>query len=33
MRYMMFIKHTEDYRNKAIPQGLMMRWGNSSART
>lgn len=23
MRYMMFIKHSEDYRNKQIPQGLM----------
>src|SRR4051812_4720708 len=23
MRYMMFIKHSEDYRNKPIPQGLM----------
>ena len=23
MRYMMFIKHTEDYRGKAIPAGLM----------
>ena len=23
MRYMMFIKHTEDYRGKEIPQGLM----------
>src|SRR6476620_11082127 len=23
MRYMMLIKHTEDYRNKKIPQGLM----------
>ena len=23
MRYMMFIKHTEDYRGKAIPPGLM----------
>lgn len=23
MRYMMFIKHTEDWRGKTIPQGLM----------
>ncbi len=23
MRYLMFIKHTEDYRNRPIPQGLM----------
>jgi Uncharacterized protein conserved in bacteria len=23
MKYMMFIKHTEDYRGKPIPQGLM----------
>ncbi len=23
MRYMMFIKHTEDYRGKPIPQGLI----------
>jgi hypothetical protein len=23
MRYMMFIKHTEDYRNREIPQGLL----------
>jgi hypothetical protein len=23
MRYMMFIKHSEDYRNKPIPHGLM----------
>ena len=22
MRYMMFIKHTEDYRNKKVPAGL-----------
>ena len=22
MRYMMFIKHTEDYRNKTVPAGL-----------
>src|SRR3954468_22911340 len=22
MRYMMFIKHTEDYRNKTVPPGL-----------
>jgi hypothetical protein len=27
MRYMMFIKHTEDYRNKTIPPGLMEAMG------
>ncbi len=27
MRYMMFIKHTEDYRGKAIPPGLMEAMG------
>jgi len=27
MRYMMFIKHTEDYRGKAIPAGLMEAMG------
>ena len=27
MRYMMFIKHTEDYRGKTIPQGLMEAMG------
>jgi hypothetical protein len=27
MRYMMFIKHTEDYRGKTIPPGLMEAMG------
>lgn len=27
MRYMMFIKHTEDYRGKPIPQGLIEAMG------
>jgi hypothetical protein len=27
MKYMMFIKHTEDYRSQAIPQGLMEAMG------
>lgn len=27
MRYMMFIKHTEDYRNKTIPPALMEAMG------
>jgi hypothetical protein len=27
MRYMMFIKHTEDYRNQEIPKGLMEAMG------
>ena len=27
MRYLMFIKHTEDYRNKTIPPGLMEAMG------
>jgi hypothetical protein len=27
MRYMMLIKHTEDYRNKTIPPGLMKAMG------
>jgi hypothetical protein len=27
MRYMMLIKHTEDYRNKTIPPGLMEAMG------
>jgi hypothetical protein len=27
MRYMMFIKHTEDYRGKTIPPGLMQAMG------
>jgi hypothetical protein len=27
MRYMMFIKHTEDYRNTPAPQGLMEAMG------
>ena len=27
MRYMMFIKHTEDYRGKPIPPGLMKAMG------
>ena len=27
MRYMMFIKHTEDYRNKTIPPGLIEAMG------
>lgn len=28
MRYMMLIKHTEDYRNKTIPPGLMEAMGD-----
>ncbi len=28
MRYMMFIKHTEDYRNKTIPPALMAAMGD-----
>jgi hypothetical protein len=28
MRYMMFIKHTEDYRNQEIPKGLMEAMGD-----
>lgn len=28
MRYMMLIKHTEDYRNKTIPAGLMEAMGD-----